>query len=210
MKTIMCVSLTLALAAFPAAASAATDYSGTLSNVSTSFAWSGEGSGLPLDAVGAFDFAAEISETASPFACDGVQHDCEYALLDVIHPGDVTIDAAADDVQAFAEPTGVVGGASVPDIDLSLYAADAAGNPTGDSLTGTDCATAAERETCTAKDLAAGKYVVEVSFFLADGATYSASAALATLVPVESARSGKRSSKRAKHRRSHRRVSAKR
>jgi hypothetical protein len=171
------VLLTLALAAFPAAASAA-DFNGELSANTPKFAWEGSGTGLPTST------ADDPTLPIRPFACGGTAHECQYAALKIVDPGDVTLTATVDGGQSASDPSGTFGAlASYPDIDVSLYKAAADGSPEGDSLTGTDCAGSATPETCVAKGVAPGSYVVEVSFFLANGAAYKADAALATTVP---------------------------
>ena len=170
----------LAAAVLPASALAAPDHASELSADKTSFAWTGEGSGIPIDTVGAIDIVAGETGQANPFGCDTANHDCDYVLLDVKHPGVLKINAAADGAQGVDAGVYAV---HAPDIDLSLYKAAADGTPEGDSLSGSDCATGAIAETCEVKDLAAGTYVVEVSYFLADGATYKADVKLETLVP---------------------------
>jgi hypothetical protein len=170
----------LVAAAFPASAAAAPDKTAELSADTPAFAWTGEGTGLPLHASGDVNFLLELAGQ-KPFACDTEFHDCDYILLDVKHPGKVKITAAADDSETHEIPA--YGNLTVPDIDLYFYASDKDGVPQGDSLTEANCATGEGVETCESPDLRAGLYVVEVSFFLADEATYKADVALKTDVP---------------------------
>lgn len=163
--------MTLGLMAFPAGASAA-DFAGELSADTPKFEWAGEGTGIPIDVLNLLGNGSD-----SPFGCGTGFHDCDYARVDVKHPGDITILAEADGGQS------IEGTISYPDIDVSFYKAAADGSPEGDSLSETECAGGSVPETCVVKDVAAGKYVVEVSFFLADASTYKASLTLKTLVP---------------------------
>ena len=163
----------LVAAAFPASAAAAPDKTAELSADTPAFAWEGEGTGIPISAVG-----QELP--VNPHSCDMPGHDCDYILLDVKHPGVVKITVAADDAMENAIP--VYGNLTVPDLDVYFYASDKDGAPQGDSLTGIECAGGNAVETCEAKDLKPGLYVVEVSFFLADAATYKGKVELTTPV----------------------------
>ena len=168
----------LVAAAFPASAVAAPDKSAELSADTPTFAWEGEGTGIPIDALHVFD---DVMGSDSPFACDSPGHDCDYILLDVKHPGSVKITVGADDAMQNEIPE--YGNLTVPDLDVYFYASDKDGVPQGESLTGIECAGGNAVETCEAKALKAGLYVVEVSFFLADAATYKGQVALTTAVP---------------------------
>ena len=161
-------------AAFPASAPAA-DFAGEVSADSLQYAWAGVGTGVPISAVGN---VSEDEGGPNPFGCGTPGHDCDYVKLNVVHPGDLNLTLDFSDGGESVE--GIV---SFPDIDGALYKADKDGNKTGDSLTGTDCGTGVTVEKCSAKGLQPGLYVVEVSFFLADEATYKGTADLVTSVP---------------------------
>ena len=168
----------IVVAAFPASAAAAPDKTSELSADLPTFEWTGTGTGVLIDTLG---LIGDDLGSDSPFACDGAGHDCDYVLLDLKHPGTIKLTAAVDGAETHAIPE--YGDLTVPDIDVCFYASDKDGVPQGDSLTAAECATGAGVETCEAKDLKPGFYVAEVSFFLADGATYKANAALTTSVP---------------------------
>ena len=153
----------LIAAALPALAQAA-DFTAEVSADNLKYAWTGTGSGVPPAAV------------AAP--CGSPGHDCDFVKLNIVHPGDLDI------VIDFSEGgESVEGEASVPDLDASFYKAGADGEPEGDSLTGTECGGSSLVEKCTAKGLAPGKYVVEVSFFTAADAVYKGEVTLKTDVP---------------------------
>jgi hypothetical protein len=188
--------LTLAVvAALPATASAAApDHSGALSAASTKFAWEGSGSGAPIHG-GDIEFLFEFAGQSEPFPCDApAGHDCEFALLEVSDRGDLTVTAAADGAQAQSTPElplfGTVG-LSYPDIDMYVYRSNAAGEVAEDEEDLADGAAAgsAASETFTLTNLAAGFYLVKISFYAANDAAYAAEAkldnAVAPVVVVE-------------------------
>jgi hypothetical protein len=166
--------LTLAIAAFPAVASAAPDKTGTVGAGTPTFAWDGSGSGVS-DPIGVLDFAgANFLDCSAPAA-----HDCDDILIKVDDAGDMNLvlDAATDGT-VVEDPSGTLGGiASYPDLDLYLFKSDASGAAQGDPLT-TDCATVAADEKCTVKGLTPGFYLAQVEFFMANQESYKASAEL--------------------------------
>jgi hypothetical protein len=185
--------LTLALAAFPATASAAPDKTGTLNADSTSFKWEGSGTAAPLHGY-PIDEAVAETPLPHPSPCDSEAHDCDYVLLNVEHKGDLTVTGRAGGSQTVTVPSqvpvfGELGNVlTAPDIDLSIYRSNAAGEVAEDEedLAEGKGGGANAEETMTLPGLAPGFYLVQVSFFIGNDSPYSAEAKLANAVaPVK-------------------------
>jgi hypothetical protein len=138
------------LAAAPA--TAATDYSGTLSASATTFAWDGgPGNGFFL-----------TSTATSNVGCDRPGYDCETALLKLESPGALTVKIEGQ-------------GDNTKDIDVHLYASDAEGKQGKLIVEGTSDQPV---ETVSKANLAAGHYLVLVDYYLAVAGTYKGTATL--------------------------------
>jgi hypothetical protein len=138
------------LAAAPAAA--ATDYTGSLSAASTSFAWDGgPGNGI---------FAT--SSVTSQVGCDKPGYDCETLLLNVETPGALAVKIEGQ-------------GANTRDIDLHVYQSDASGKQ--GKLVG-EAASDQPVEQVAKANAAAGHYLVVVDYYIALAGTYKGTATL--------------------------------
>jgi hypothetical protein len=167
-------SLIAALAALllvPAAAAA----SGGTATKTTPFAWSGgPGSGLVLPLVFSQVEEGPISESTT--ACTEVET-CDDTLVKIEEPGDLTVAITGKEGDTPALP--VIGGS---DLDLYVFASDAqgaAGEPVGESIS------TGSNETVTLTEATPGYYLVQVRFYHAVNATYSATATLTDPVVEE-------------------------
>ena len=181
---------TMALATTVAgSASAAPDFSGSLSAASPEFTWEGSGVGLPTYG-GDLDF---LAEEGAPFKCgEELSGTCVDTLLELKEPGDLTVEIDSTDGQNApglpADPTGFFGTdplGSYNDIDFYIYTSDSTGafDPAAEPVSDAGSSTSAD-ESASVPDLPAGFYLVRQRFFLGADTPYTAKATFVSDAPA--------------------------
>jgi hypothetical protein len=158
----------------PAAASAAPN--GTVSLANPSYSWTGgPGNGLFTMAFDQVDIGPVTADAAQ---CGKVPTEtCTQTLIKVDDAGDLTVELHGDPGSPGADS-----GSFDLDLDLYLYASDAAGT-VGEALGESTSVTA--DETVVLSPLEPGYYVARVVFYQAIQASYHAKATLTETVPFD-------------------------